>query len=98
EADLRRREWDLVSEYYRRRSTLTADEEEVLEAVVAGKLNKQIASEFRVSIRTVEQRRRRVFSKMDVPSAVPLADRVATVRTLEGRRFRRDRAEGKYQG
>lgn len=92
EAGLRREEWDLVDDFNRRRSSLTSGEEKVLEAIVAGKLNKQIANELSVSIRTVEQRRRRVFCKMDVPSAVPLADRVATVRTLEGRQARRVQA------
>lgn len=92
EAEQRRHEWDLVDDFHRRRDTLTAAEEDVLVAVCNGKLNKQIASELGVSIRTVEQRRRKVFSKMAVPSAIPLADRVATVRTLEGYASRRDAA------
>lgn len=97
EADKRRRQWDQVGDFHRRRATLTTAEEDVLEAVVAGKLNKQIANELEVSVRTVEQRRRRMFNKMNVPSAIPLADQVATVRTLEGRRLRRDRSHGPHR-
>lgn len=92
EAKQRRIDWDLVEDYRRREQTLSNDEHLVLEAVCAGKLNKQIASDLGVSIRTVEQRRRRVFSKMGVESAVPLADRTATVRTLERHVYRPDRA------
>ncbi|MGL4511773.1 MAG: LuxR C-terminal-related transcriptional regulator [Lacipirellulaceae bacterium] len=83
EAERRRADWDLVEDYHRRHASLTADELVVHDAVCHGKLNKQIARELGVSIRTVEQRRRRVFAKMGVPSAVPLVDRMATVRTLE---------------
>jgi DNA-binding CsgD family transcriptional regulator len=90
EAERRRGEWDLVEDYHRRHASLTGDELVVHDAVCEGKLNKQIARELGVSIRTVEQRRRRVFSKMGVASAVPLVDRVATVRTLERRFDRRD--------
>ncbi|TWT47585.1 LuxR C-terminal-related transcriptional regulator [Botrimarina hoheduenensis] len=94
-ADQRRNEWDLVQAYHRRRESLTQAEEELLVAVCDGKLNKQIANELGVSIRTVEQRRRRVFAKMKVASAIPLADRVATVRTLEGRFLRCDLQESR---
>ena len=65
----------------------------MLGAVCDGKLNKQIAGEQGVSVRTVEQRRRRVFAKMGVDSAVPLADWMATVRTLERRFVRHDQAQ-----
>lgn len=74
---------ELVREFYDRLNALTDAESEVMEAVCDGKLNKQIARELNVSIRTVEQRRRRVFTKMDVPSAVPLACRVSEVRAIE---------------
>lgn len=84
-------DWDLVEDYHQRERSLSNDERHVLASVCAGKLNKQIANELNVSIRTVEQRRRRVFSKMGVESAVPLADFAATVRTLEQRVYRHDR-------
>lgn len=73
----------LMTDFYQRYNGLSAAESEVMAAVCDGKLNKQIARELNVSIRTVEQRRRRVFTKMNVPSAVPLARRVAEVRTIE---------------
>lgn len=72
----------MIEDYQLRRSSLTPNELQVLEAVCEGRLNKQIASELRVSVRTIEQRRRRVFEKMGVESAVPLAALTATVRTL----------------
>lgn len=83
EAARRQDDWTIVNDFHRRVDSLSQEEKSVLEAVCDGKLNKQIANEFGVSIRTVEQRRRRVFAKMNVPSAVPLARRVATVETLE---------------
>ncbi|MEM6798111.1 MAG: LuxR C-terminal-related transcriptional regulator [Planctomycetota bacterium] len=81
----RRRRLDraAVESFYEAIERLSADEHAVMKAVCDGKLNKQIAREFGVSIRTVEQRRRRVFAKMEVTSAVPLASRVATVKTIE---------------
>ncbi|MEM9186796.1 MAG: LuxR C-terminal-related transcriptional regulator [Planctomycetota bacterium] len=72
-----------VEEYHEGVRSLSAAELRVMQAVCEGKLNKQIASELGVSIRTVEQRRSRVFSKMSVESAVPLAARRSMVRTIE---------------
>lgn len=72
-----------VRDFRLRLSELSRDERVVLEAVCEGQLNKQIAREQGVSVRTIEQRRRRVFAKMNVVSAVPLARRMATVHTLE---------------
>lgn len=82
EAEQRTRELQMIADYKRRLSMLTPNEMQVLEAVCGGRLNKQIASELRVSVRTIEQRRRRVFEKMGVESAVPLAALTATVQTL----------------
>ena len=48
----------------RRLATLTAREREVLDLVVAGKLNKQIADMLDISIKTVEVHRSRVMEKM----------------------------------
>lgn len=72
----------LVRDFYERLQTLTPEERGVFEEVCNGKLNKQIARACKVSLRTVEQRRRRVFDKMGVQSAVPLAARRAKVNTL----------------
>lgn len=83
EAARRLDEWMLIEDVRRRQSTLGAQERQVLEAICAGRLNKQIASEQSVSVRTVEQRRRRVFEKMGVDSAVPLAAMMAVFQMLE---------------
>ena len=65
---------DSVSE---RLATLTQREREVMDAVLAGKLNKVIASDLNIAMRTVEVHRARVFEKMDVKSAVELAQMMA---------------------
>lgn len=56
----------------RRYAELSARERRVLEMVVAGKLNKSIAAELGVSLRTVELCRASVFRKMGVESLVEL--------------------------
>ena len=53
---------------------LTEREKAVMERVAAGLANKQIADELSISVRTVEVHRTRVFEKMDVKSAVELAN------------------------
>lgn len=53
---------------------LTEREVEVMRLVVAGQANKRIADELGISVRTVEVHRARVFEKMDVKSAVELAN------------------------
>ena len=55
---------------------LTEREREVMQLVLAGKANKVIADELAISVRTVEVHRARVFEKMDVKSAVELANRL----------------------
>lgn len=82
EARRRMADSQLVAEFRRRHASLNENELPVFRAVCAGRLNKQIAGELNVSVRTIEQRRRRVFEKMNVESAVPLAAMAATVRTL----------------
>jgi two-component system, LuxR family, response regulator DctR len=61
------------AEFLRRWASLTAREESLVSLVAAGRLNKQIASDLNVSIRTVEVFRSRVFEKMGVRSAPELA-------------------------
>ena len=51
---------------------LTQREREVLDLIVAGKLNKQIADELRISIKTVEVHRSRVMEKMRAHSVAEL--------------------------
>jgi two-component system, LuxR family, response regulator DctR len=53
---------------------LTEREQEVMQRVVEGLPNKLIADQLGISVRTVEVHRARVFDKMDVKSAVELAN------------------------
>ncbi|MFV1965925.1 MAG: response regulator transcription factor [Pirellulaceae bacterium] len=61
------------AEAIRRRMTLLSpSEKRVLDLVVAGEPNKVIARRLGVSLRTVENRRREIFSKMQAPSVAEL--------------------------
>ena len=53
---------------------LTDRESDVMRLVVGGLPNKLIADQLEISVRTVEVHRARVFDKMDVKSAVELAN------------------------
>ena len=57
-----------------RLSELTEREHDVMDLVVAGLPNKLIADQLDISVRTVEVHRSRVFDKMQVKSAVELAN------------------------
>ena len=63
-----------------RMALLTPREQEVMDLVVAGKANKQIAYELHVSEKTVEVHRKRLMRKMQVGSAVELVRVVLSVR------------------
>ncbi len=52
---------------------LTARERDVMERVLVGKMNKIIADELGIAMRTVEVHRARIFEKMGVRSAVELS-------------------------
>lgn len=56
-----------------RAARLSARERDVMDLVLAGKLNKVIAHELNISVRTVEVHRASIFAKMGVRSAVELA-------------------------
>ena len=58
----------------RRLAELTDREREVMQCVIDGRPNKLIADVLNISVRTVEVHRARVFEKMDVKSAVELAN------------------------
>jgi len=60
----------------RRLAQLTQREREVLDLIVAGKLNKQIADVLGISIKTVEVHRARVMEKMGVHSLAELVQHV----------------------
>lgn len=60
-----------------RLDALTTREREVMRLILAGKLNKNIADELQISMRTVEVHRARVLEKMGVSSAVDLARAIA---------------------
>ena len=67
-----RRERAEISEIHTRLATLTPREREVLEYVVAGKLNKQIAGELGTVEQTVKIHRAHVMQKMKVQSVAEL--------------------------
>jgi two-component system, LuxR family, response regulator DctR len=58
----------------KRLAELTERERDVMRLVIEGRPNKLIADELGISVRTVEVHRARVFEKMDVKSAVELAN------------------------
>ncbi len=68
-----RRERDSVAKAL---AELTEREAEVMRLVIEGRANKLIADELSISVRTVEVHRARVFEKMDVKSAVELANKL----------------------
>jgi two-component system response regulator DctR len=70
-AILKRREANTVA---RRLAELTERERDVMRLVIEGRPNKLIADELDISVRTVEVHRARVFEKMEVRSAVELAN------------------------
>lgn len=55
-------------------SKLTTRERQIMELVLAGKYNKVIADELNISMRTVEVHRANLFEKMQVKTAVELAN------------------------
>jgi len=56
---------------------LTRREQEIMQLILAGKLNKVIADELGIAMRTVEVHRSRIFEKMQVRSAVELSQRLS---------------------
>jgi FixJ family two-component response regulator len=64
------------SEARARLATLTEREREVMEKVVAGRLNKQIADDLGIAMKTVEAHRARVMEKLAVGSVAELVQLV----------------------
>jgi two-component system, LuxR family, response regulator DctR len=67
-------------EVARRFASLSERERQVMELVLAGRLNKQIADDLQIAMRTVEVHRSNVFTKMGVRSAVELAQVLAVLK------------------
>ncbi len=65
--------WKSAQAVETRLATLTHREKEVMHLILAGKLNKVIADQLNISMKTVEVHRARVLEKMGVKSAVELA-------------------------
>lgn len=62
---------------------LTQREREVMQLVIAGKLNKQVADELDISMKTVEAHRARVMEKMQVRTLAELVQAVMSIKPLE---------------
>jgi two-component system response regulator DctR len=62
-----------AAQVHERLASLSAREREVLDLILAGKMNKVIADELGISMRTVEVHRAHIFDKMQVKTAVELA-------------------------
>jgi two-component system response regulator DctR len=64
---------DSILSVQRKLEQLTQREQEVMHQILAGKLNKVIADELGIAMRTVEVHRSHIFEKMQVRSAVELS-------------------------
>nr|WP_211163182.1 response regulator [Aromatoleum diolicum] len=73
------------AETARRLHHLTQREREVLDLIIAGKLNKQIADVLGISIKTVEVHRARVMEKMEANSLAELVQNVLAAEPGQGR-------------
>ena len=67
-----RRQSAWLADIHGRLDSLTARERDVMEGMVAGRLNKQIAEGLGISMKTVEQHRARVMEKLQVDSLAEL--------------------------
>ena len=68
-----------VAEKQARLDSLSERERDIMARVAAGRLNKVIADELHIAVRTVEVHRARVFSKLGVRSAAELAGWLASL-------------------
>lgn len=69
-----------LSSLNKRLANLTSREKQIMELVLAGKLNKVIADQLNISMRTVEVHRANIFDKMAVKTAVELANLINPTR------------------
>jgi FixJ family two-component response regulator len=75
-----------------RLKTLTPREQEVLNQVILGQLNKEIASDLGITERTVKAHRRTIMEKMETKSLAELVTMIVTVR-LHETRIKRHRSQ-----
>ncbi|MCG7928992.1 MAG: response regulator [Candidatus Thiodiazotropha lotti] len=67
---------EVDSEYNQRLKSLTSRESEILTEIVSGKMNKVIALDLGISVKTVELHRSRVMNKMQAKTAANLVKMV----------------------
>jgi len=79
----RRRKGARRADIQRRLDALTLRERDVMEGMVAGRLNKQIAEDLGISMKTVEQHRARVMEKLQADSLAALV-RIVVYAEREG--------------
>ena len=70
-----------VAEIEKRLACLTEREREVLDGVVAGRLNKQIAGDLGITEKTVKVHRARVMVKMEASSLAELVRFISLIRS-----------------
>ncbi|QLG89601.1 response regulator transcription factor [Chitinibacter bivalviorum] len=73
---LNRSEWENRTAVDERLACLTPRETEVMKLILTGRLNKQIADDLSISMKTVEVHRARILEKMQVKTAMELAARL----------------------
>jgi two-component system, LuxR family, response regulator DctR len=69
----KRDRWRMQQKVRHQLNQLTQREYEVMELMLKGKLNKQVADELDIAIKTVEVHRSRILEKMNVKTALALA-------------------------
>jgi two-component system, LuxR family, response regulator DctR len=75
---------DSILSVQRKLEQLTQREQEVMHQILAGKLNKVIADELGIAMRTVEVHRSHIFEKMQVRSAVELSQVLGLLGNIPG--------------
>ena len=79
QADLEKREkWRTKESIKERLAHLTAREHQVMQLMLTGRLNKQVADDLGIAIKTVEVHRSRILEKMNVRSALSLSHLLRT--------------------
>ncbi|MBX7168734.1 MAG: response regulator [Pirellulales bacterium] len=79
-----RRRRALQGEIARRFDSLTPEERRVMQLVAQGKMNKEMAGELDVSLRTVETRRKSMFEKLGVDSPAELVNLLFASKGIQG--------------